>query len=464
MRHKNLSKLFLFLAVVAALSGRLLIAFFNTAPSEAAQPAAPKYVFIFLADGAGITHMEITRLFNQHVHKEGLVISDKIMKEGFVGLLTTHAANSLVTDSSAGATALACGCKAKNGAVGMCEDGKMPKTVMEIAKEQNMRVGLVTNSTVYDATPAAFAGHVTNRNLYSAILEQYLSLEPNLLLGGGGDQFLPRSHPGSRRRDDSDVIATFKNKGYAYVSDRQGLSESKGGKVLGLFSLKDMSFELDRDKDKQPSLSEMTRAAIRLLQEGNDRGFIVLIENENIDSAAHMLDAASVIQAYREFDRSVGLAYEFYKKHPADTLILVTSDHETGGMGFTGYPPFESLKKIASIRISLSKAVELLGPKPSAEAVDQLVAEHFKGFVLAPEFKEAIIKRKPHGPTFRSNPTAAGLSAMISAHTQLHWISSAHTNQPVFVAALGAGAERFRGYQDNTDFAKQLIALLERKK
>src|SRR3989338_4188718 len=152
MRHKNLSKLFLFLAVVAALSGRLLIAVFNAAPSEAAQPAAPKYVFIFLADGAGVTHMEITRLFNQHVHKEGLVISDKIMKEGFVGLLTTHAANSLVTDSSAGATALACGCKAKNVAVGMCEDGKMPKTVMEIAKEQNMRVGLVTNSTVYDAT------------------------------------------------------------------------------------------------------------------------------------------------------------------------------------------------------------------------------------------------------------------------------------------------------------------------
>jgi len=468
MRHKNLSKLFLFVAVVAALSGRLLIAFFNTAPSEAAQPAAPKYVFIFLADGAGVTHMEITRLFNQHVHKEGLVIPDKIMKEGSLGLLTTHAANSLVTDSSAGATALACGCKAKNGAVGMCEDGKMPKTVMEIAKEQNMRVGLVTNSTVYDATPAAFAGHVTNRNLYSAILEQYLSLEPNLLLGGGRDQFLPRSHPGSRRRDDSDVIATFKNKGYAYVSDRQGLSESKGGKVLGLFSLKDMSFELDRDKDKEPSLSEMTRDAIRLLQEGNDRGFIVLIENENIDSAAHMLDAASVIQAYREFDRSVGLAYEFYRKHPAETLLLVTSDHETGGLGFIGgsssRPSFEELKKIQSIRISFSKAVGILGPNPSSEAVDKLLSEHFKGFVLAPELKEAIIKKKPFGPAFRLNPTAAALSAMVSSHTQAYWLSSGHTNQPVFVAALGVGAERFRGYQDNTDFAKHLFALLEQKK
>jgi len=447
------------------LSGRSLIAFFNTAPSEAAQPAAPKYVFIFLADGAGITHMEITRMFSRHVYKEGLIIPDKIMKEGSVGLLTTHAADALVTDSSAAATALACGCKAKNGAVGTCEDGVIPKTVMEVAKETGMRIGIVTNSTVYDATPASFAGHVSNRRLYGPIIDQYLQLEPDLLLGGGRDQFVPRSQPGSRRRDDADMIAAFQKKGYAYVSDRQGLSQAKGGKVLGLFGLRDLSFELDRDKSREPSLSEMTQAALRLLQEGNRRGFMLLVENENIDSAGHLTDVAALIHDYREFDRAVGLAYEFYKKHPVETLILVTSDHETGGLGFVGRSStLDNLKKIQSIRISFSKAIEILGPNPTSEAVDHLVAENFKGFVLQPELKEAIVKKKSFGPAFRTDSTAAALGAMVSSHTQAYWLSSGHTNQPVFVAALGVGAERFRGYQDNTDFAKHLFALLEQKK
>lgn len=432
--------------------------------SEAAQPTGPKYIFIFLADGAGVTHLEITRLFARHVYNEGLTISDRIMKEGSVGLLTTHAADSLVTDSSAAATALARGCKAKNGAVGMCEDGSTPQSIMEVAREKGMRIGLVTNSTVYDASPAAFACHVSSRRLYSSILEQYLKLEPDLLLGGGRDQFLPGSQPGSRRRDETDMIAAFKKKGYAYVSDRQGLSQVKGGKVLGLFSLRDMSFELDRDKNSEPALSDMTRAAIGLLQEGNRRGFALFIENENIDSAGHITDIASLIHAYLEFDRAVGLAYDFYRKHPGETLILVTSDHETGGLSFTGTPSFEELKKIQSIRISLSKAAEILGPSPSAEAVDQLVAENFKGFALRPELKEAILKKKTPADPFRSNPAVTALSAMVASQTQAYWISTYHTNQPVFVAALGVGAERFRGYQDNTDFAKHLFALLREKK
>ena len=465
MKHKTRFKLLLLPAViVAALGSNLFLTFSKPSRSEAAQPASPKYIFIFLADGAGITHMEITRMFNRHVYKEGLTISDKIMKEGTVGLMTTHAADSLVTDSSAAATALACGCKTKNGEVGICEDGTIPKTVMEVAKEKGMRIGLITNSTVYDASPAAFAGHVTNRRLYGPIIDQYLKLEPDILFGGGRDQFLPKGQPGSRRTDDTDVIASFRKKGYAYVSDLQGLSRVKGTKTLGLFSLRDMSFELDRDTNSEPSLSDMTQAAIGLLQEGNRRGFALFIENENIDSAGHMTDIASLIHAYREFDRAVGLAYEFYKKHPAETLLLVTSDHETAGLGFTGNPSFEQLKKIQSIRISFSRAIEILGPNPSSEAVDQLVAENFKGFLLRPDLKEAIIKKKSLGPAFPANPTATALGAMVASQTQAYWLSAGHTNQPVFVAALGVGAERFRGYQDNTDFAKHLFTLLRENK
>lgn len=439
---------------------------------------APKYIFFFLADGGGTAHMEITRQYNRAVHNEGLIIPDKIMKEGNLGLITTDAADSLSTDSAAAATAFASGCKAKLGVLGMCADGSVPKTAMEIAKENGMRVGLVTNAAVYDASPAAFISHVPNRRNFSAILARYLELEPDLLLGGGKEQFLPKSQPGSRRNDEIDLIAAFVKKGYLYISTKQELERAQRGKVLGLFSSADMSFEIDRNKQTEPSVYDMTQATIRLLHNGNPNGFFVFIENENVDTASHQTDIASMIRDYREFDRAVGLAYDFYKKYPRETLILVTSDHETGGLGFTlalkelssargpnqVAATIDDLKKIDSIPISLKKASGILGPTPTGEAIDNLMKEYFKGFTLAPDYKEAIIKRQPISRTIFVDPTINALGMMIANNTQAYWLTTAHTNQPVFVAALGAGAEQFRGYQDNADFGKKLKALLEKKK
>ena len=171
-------------------------------------------------------------------------------------------------------------------ALGICDDGTIPKTALEMAKEKGMRIGLVTNSTIYDASPAAFAGHVSNRRYFNLIIDQYLRLGVDLLLGGGRDQFLPQKQPGSTRKDDNDMIAAFIRQGYTYASDKLELSRAKGSKLFGLFSLQEMSFELDRDKDKEPSLTEMTQAAIRFLEEGNQRGFMLFIENENTDTAS----------------------------------------------------------------------------------------------------------------------------------------------------------------------------------
>jgi alkaline phosphatase len=443
-----------------------------------APSATPKYIFIFLADGGGIAHMEITRQYNRQIHNEGMVITDKIMKQGTLGLLTTQAGDFLSTDSAAAATALASGCKGNDSVLGICTDGTIPKTVLEVAKEKGMRVGLVTNSRIYDASPAAFVSHVKSRRNYSEILDQYLKMAPDLLLGGGRDQFLPRGQSGGRRKDEVDLIKVFVSKGYQYVSDKNELERTKQGKVLGLFSLQDMSFEIDRDKKTEPSVYDMTEAAIRLLYNGNSRGFAVFIENENVDTASHLSDVASVIHDYREFDRAIGLAYEFYRSHPQETLILVTADHETGGLGFTqGLMNLTStadanrvaatandLKRIQSIPISLRKASEILGPSPTGEAIDNLMKEYFKGFTLDPELKELIIKRHPVSRSIFYEPTTNALGMMIAHNIQAYWSTSGHTNQPVFVAALGIGAEKFRGYQDNTDFGKSLKALLERGK
>ena len=445
-----------------------------SAQTDAPRLPAPKYIFFFLADGAGIPHMEITRQYNRAIYNEGLVISDKIMKEGSLGLITTHAANFLSTDSAAAATAMAGGCKANVGALGVCADGTRPKTVAEIAKRKNMRVGLVTNAQIYDASPAAFVAHVPNRRYFAEILNGYLAFEPDLLLGGGRDQFLPKSQPGSRRSDETDLMAAFAQKGYLRVSNKQELEQAQRGKVLGLFSLADMSFEIDRDKKTEPSVYDMTQAAIRLLSNGNSHGFFLFIENENIDTAAHLTDVAALIRDYREFDRAVGLAYEFYRKHPRETLIIVTSDHETGGLGFTQAlkdlsstknnqvtATSEDLRKIQSIPISLRKASQILGPNPTSAAVDQLMRDYFSGFTLAPDLKEAILNNQLTSRAFFLDMTAHALGMMIANNTQAYWLTSSHTNHPVFVAALGPGSEKFRGYQDNTDFGKKLKALLE---
>jgi alkaline phosphatase len=437
----------------------------------------PKYVFLFLSDGAGMAHLEIARQYSRQIHNEDFVIVDKIVKEGSLGVMTTHAADSLSTDSAAAATAMANGCKAKIGALGMCADGTIPTSAMELARRRGMKLGVITTATVYDSSPAAFLCHVPNRRDYPAILNRYLELDPLVLMGGGKEQFLPKERPGGRRTDNTDMIAVFEKNGFFSAGNKQELEKATRGKLLGLFSQGDMGFEIERDKMTEPSVVDMTRAAIRLLQGQSPNGFFVFIESENTDTASHLSDVASMIHDYREFDRAVGLAYEFYRKYPRETLILVVSDHETGGLGFTqALKDLSStrgdnqvaasnadFKKIQSIGISLRKATEILGRNPTPEAIDKLMHDYFSGFILAPEYKEAILKRQPLSRTLFTDPVAHALGAMVANNVQAYWQTSTHTNKPVLVAALGVGAERFKGYYDNADFGKTLKNLFEDK-
>jgi len=445
-----------------------------------AQPRSPatfpKYVFLFLSDGGGMAHLEIARQYRRQILNEDFTIVDKIMKEGSVGVMTTHAADSLSTDSAAAATALAGGCKANLGALGVCADGTIAVSAMELARRRGMRLALITNSTVYDASPAAFLCHVPNRRDFAAIVSRYLDLAPDVLMGGGKEQFLAKNQ-NKLGADEGDALGAFLRKHYRLVENKTELEHANSGKLLGLFAAKEMSFEIDRDKAREPSIYDMTRAAIKVLQDQNSRGFFAFIESENIDTAAHLSDITSVIHDYREFDRAVGLAYEFYRKYPRETLILVTSDHETGGLGFTlALKDLSStagsnqvagtvadFKKLQSIDISLQKAAQILGPQPNGEAIEKMMREHFRGFTLAPEYKEAIIRRQPFSRTLFGNITANTLGLMIANNTQIYWQNSAHTNQPVLVAALGASAEQFRGYYDNADFGKKLKSVIEGK-
>jgi alkaline phosphatase len=171
------------------------------------------------------------------------------------------------------------------------------------------------------------------------------------------------------------------------------------------------------------------------------------------------------------FDKAVQVALEFQRRH-ADTLVIVVADHETGGLSPTyalrdfsqrssGYlsADAQNLKMLEGITLSIAGAAERLGPQPSAATLDALVAQHFPGFSLDADLREAILKRQPLERNF-TNPLTAALSRMVSRQTGLYWGTSGHTPQPVAVGAIGPGARLFRGFQDNTEFAKHLQRLL----
>ena len=205
------------------------------------------------------------------------------------------------------------------------------------------------------------------------------------------------------------------------------------------------------------------------------QGFLLFAENENTDTAGHRNDAASLMRDLWAFDEGAQAALEFQRQNP-DTLVIVTGDHETGGLSVTYalkdlsnitasnrfYTATPQLQMLMPVKMSLEKAAEALGRKPTPEALDKLLAENFPGFRLDPDLREAILKQQVLERNFTS-VTQNALGRMIARQTGVYWGTSGHTTEPVLVGALGPGAVPFKGYMDNTEFARILHGLLERR-
>jgi alkaline phosphatase len=427
----------------------------------------PKNVIVLYADGVAITQLEFGRYSSRVLRNAGYAVTDTMLGQGSIGFLTTHPHEAFATDSAATASAMSTGVKTTIGAIGVGPDGKPERTAVQAAKAQGKRVGLLTTAEIYDASPAAFSVHTRNRTNHADIVDQYLALEPDVMLGGGSDQFLPEGTSGGKRKDKRDVLAAFAGKGYTVARNAAELRSAKGARLLGLFSDDAMDYEIDRASTPQPSYAEMVAAALKSL-ENSPRGFFLFAENENTDTAGHRNDAATLMRDLWAFDEGVRVALEFQKRHP-DTLIVVTGDHETGGLSITYaqrdlkdassrnrfYAGNDHLKLLGGITISLDKALESLGPAPTAADVDKLLATHFPGFRLDDDLRDAILKRTllDRNHTY---PVQNALGRMVARQTGVYWGTSGHTTEPVVVAAIGPGAERFRGYLDNTDFARIL--------
>ena len=432
----------------------------------------PRNVIVMYADGTAATQFEFGRYSSEFLRNQPFAVTDTVLKHGTIGLLTTHPFEAFATDSAATASAMSTGVKTTIGAIGVGPDGKPVRTAAQAAKAGGKRVGLITTAEIWDASPAAFSVHARNRSESASIVDQYLALEPSVILGGGADFFLPK--PGGKRDDGKDVIAAFRAKGYTVARTANELRAAGAGPLLGLFSEESLDHTIDRTGGDEPTLAEMTEIALRVLSANSPQGFFLFVENESTDTLGHRNDAAGLMRELWAFDDAVKVALEFQRRSP-DTLVIVTGDHETGALSATYalkdlsttssknrfYAAKAQLEMLMKVKMSLDKAAEALGNKPDAAALDKLVAENFPGFKLDSDIRDAILKQQVLERNF-SYPTQNALGRMVSRQTGVYWGTSGHSTEPVIVGAVGPGADRFKGYMDNTDFGRILQQILER--
>jgi len=284
-------------------------------------------VILFIGDGMGEAQRRAARWAS--VGQGGILAMDDMPVSGWS---RTASANRAITDSAAGGTALSTGVKAYNGMIAMDFAHNPLTTILERAQTHDKAVGLVTNVHISHATPACFAAHVPFRGMMTEIARQILAARVNVLLGGGEDEFLPPSvtgcYPGSGERTDGrNLISEAVADGYTYVCDAasfEAVDTATTSRLLGLFADEGMK------RPFSPSLAEMTQAAIDILSQDAD-GFFLMVEGGQIDWACHANDAANAITDTIDFDDAVSLGIA-YAATAGDALIIVTADHETGGM------------------------------------------------------------------------------------------------------------------------------------
>ena len=306
------------------------ISFYAPSPVTESYPALRdkkvKNIIFCIGDGMGLGQIALARM--KASGPGGTLYMERMPVVGFLG---TYSADALVTDSAAAGTALASGVKTNNGMIGTTPDGARYQTILEAAQTKEMATGIVVTSTISHATPAAFASHVTSRKMQDKIAEQLIANKVNVLFGGGEEYFLPRSSGRSKRNDQKNLIEQAKEAGYLYIRTAEELKTAQHTHILGLFQLGPLTTVAP-----EPSLAELTVKAIDILNHaGKNYGFFLMVEGSQIDWACHDNDAARTVRQTLLFDQAVKAAIDFARKDRR-TLVVVTADHETGGLTIKG--------------------------------------------------------------------------------------------------------------------------------
>lgn len=437
-----------------------------------------KYVFYFIGDGMGVNQVNGAEMYL--AEQEGRIGVKLLLFTTFPAgtMATTFSATNSVTDSSAAGTALATGEKTYNGAVSMDDDKNVLSTVAERAKKAGRKVGIATSVSVDHATPAAFYAHQPNRSRYYEIALDLPKAGFDFYAGSG---FLKPTTTADKK-EAPNVFPIIEEAGYTIA---RGLDEYKekaaDAKKMILIQKEGaepscLPYAIDHEEGDL-TLPEITESAVSFLSKGNKKGFFLMVEGGKIDWACHSNDPVTVFEEVIDLDNAVRVAYEFYKKHPKETLIVVTADHETGGMGL-GIGKYElHLKSLLNQKQSqdlLSKAITDLrkdkAGKASWNEIKDLLTEKM-GFwkelpltweqekMLRDEYEQSFVKNKvvfEESLYARTEPLAAAARKVMSQIAMVGWTSSSHTAGYVPVFAIGAGADLFTGKMDNTEIPKRI--------
>lgn len=298
------------------LSFLIIFALILTTSVFAQEAEKPKNIIFLIGDGMGIAHITAAKL------EKGALAIDKIKT---IGLFMTGALNDFVTDSAAAGTALATGFKTNNDMVGQLPDGTSLKNLMEYAREAGKSTGVTVTSILPHATPAAFSAHHVARYHYDIITQQQIDSGLDVMIGGGWNNYYPKTFAGSRRKDDKDLMHALRQK-MPVVTSIEALRKSGNPKKLAAILAPG---HLDHASKRDYTLGELTKKAISLLNQ-NEKGFVLMVEGSQIDLASHDNDFRRVIDETIDFDTAVQEALDFAETD-GNTLVVITADHETGG-------------------------------------------------------------------------------------------------------------------------------------
>lgn len=434
-----------------------------------------KYVFYFIGDGMGVNQVNGTETYLAAV--EGNIGIKPLTFAGFpyTGLVTTYSAVNGVTDSAAAGTALATGNKTKNGVLGLLADLETQVSSIAVwAKNAGAAVGISTSVGVDHATPAAFYAHVPDRNMYYQIGKQMI--EAGFDFYSGSDFHNPTSD--KEAQGVGSLYEQCEAAGYTIArgykdfqkklkkNDRIILFQPEGANMGDRTSL---AYAIDRTQGDL-SLQEVTRAGISTLMKQQKDGFFLMVEGGKVDYACHSNDAATAFKETVDLDRAVGVAYEFYQQHPDETLIIVTADHETGGivLGRGAYELHTDLlryQKMSAERYSkhLEQLYKKMGKKFTWDVVEKDLKanwgfwDKFKLTDHQTDRMKQAYNRLVEGQDKAKKDLYASLNGISDAARRtlaeaalVGWQSGGHSNGYVPVFAVGVGAEKFTGRIDNT--------------
>ena len=475
----------------------------------AANGKAPKYIFYFVGDGMSQPQITMAEKaisepgFREQFNKQtcGIYNHDgsalNLRKFPSVGLATTNAENRFITCSAAAATALATGNKTTINTISMNGDRTANlESIAEKAKKAGMKVGVVTSVSIDHATPACFYAHVEDRNMYESI--GHWLLKSNFDYFGGG--FTRWDKYKDMTKDQ--FIDSLKIKGYTVTTTRKDFDalNAQSGKVLATINKVtnektdgsalpyNIDLDIQQSDDDRIVLRDFVKKGIELLY-NEDKGFFLFTEGGKIDWADHANDAVSNIYETLALDAAIGVAMDFYKQHPDETLIVFTGDHECGGLtlGFAG-TNYESAfqlmqNQVVSFETFGQEMREYIKTNPKFDALLAKLQENFGiGGDGALKLSEYETKRLKDAYLFAKGdksvkltdeekhlfyggyePITVTTTHIIDNKAGVEWASYSHTALPVPVYSMGCGSEQLEGYFDNTDIPNTMMRLANLK-